>query len=232
MLQIDKLTVAYEGAHEAPVLRNLSFSLAAGERAALMGPNGAGKSTLLSALTGLVMPQSGTVSVNGRRLSPKNLHPIRREMGLLFQNPDDQLFMPTVLEDVMFGPLNNGTPAPEAEALAEAVLARLGISALKQRMTQRLSGGEKRLAALAGLLVMQPSVLLMDEPTAFLDPRASRMLVEVLKELPQALLIATHDKELAGAVCTRVILVNEGAVASDGPISMLNDEPLLRACGL
>lgn len=232
MLEVKNLSVRYETDDAAYTLRDLSFRLAAGERTALMGPNGAGKSTLMLALTGVLPRVSGTIQVNGIPLEKKTLRTARRGMGLLFQNPDDQLFMPTVYEDVAFGPRQNGMPENEIEPKVDEVLARLGISHLKHRMTHRMSGGEKRLAALAGLLVMEPSVLLMDEPTSFLDPRAARRLVEILNGLPHTLLVATHDRALAQAVCHRLVMMKDGTVFFDGPATALWDEALLFAGGL
>jgi cobalt/nickel transport system ATP-binding protein len=227
------LCARYPGSGEGHVLEEVSFALKDGERAALIGANGAGKSTLLLTLLGILELHSGSVEVDGERLDKTRLPLIRRKLGLLFQNPDDQLFMPTVREDVSFGPRNYGTPAAEADKAALAILERLEIAHLKDRMPHKLSGGEKRLAALASVLVLEPRLLLMDEPSAFLDPRARRRLIAVLDTLPQAFIIATHDLDLALRLCPRCLLLSHGRLMADGPsAAILNDRALLEDCGL
>ena len=226
-------------------LRGLSFAVEAGERVALLGANGAGKSTLLLALLGVVPHSAGTVEIAGINLEKKTLTQVRAKAGLVFQNPDDQLFMTTVWEDVLFGPSNallNGKPdSPEAgkaamlavEEKAARLLDTLGIGALKDRMSHRLSGGEKRLAALSAVLVMEPDVLLLDEPTAFLDPRGRRVLTSILAGLPQTMLIATHDTAFARDLAPRALLLSGGAIAADGPCAaLLADDALLDTAGL
>jgi cobalt/nickel transport system ATP-binding protein len=249
MLDISGLSVQYEGTG-AYAVHNITLNIKSGERIALMGPNGAGKSTLLLALTGVLPRVSGSINADGvliGRFDIAGIPPaqtvlppekkswplLRQKVGLLFQNPDDQLFMPTVYDDITFGPRNQGISETETEVRAHRVMESLGILHLKKRMPHQLSGGEKRLAALAGLLVMEPKVLLMDEPTAFLDPRASRRLAEILKELPQALLIATHDAVFTRAVCGRAVLMKDGALFADGAAAeILDDTTLLLECGL
>lgn len=227
------LCARYPGSGEGHVLEEVSFALKDGERAALIGANGAGKSTLLLTLLGILELHSGSVDVDGERLDKTRLPLIRRKLGLLFQNPDDQLFMPTVREDVSFGPRNYGRPAAEADSAALAILERLEIAHLKDRMPHKLSGGEKRLAALASVLVLEPRLLLMDEPSAFLDPRARRRLIAVLDTLPQAFIIATHDLDLALRLCPRCLLLSHGRLMADGPsAAILNDRALLEDCGL
>jgi cobalt/nickel transport system ATP-binding protein len=231
MIRARDLTVRYR-AEEPAALRELGFSLEAGERAALIGANGAGKSPLLLTLMGFLSPETGGVELGGLRVEKKNLEALRRRAGMVFQNPDDQLFMPTVYEDVAFGPRNCPSGEP-LERRVEAVLDRLGIARLRERLCYRLSGGEKRLAALAGVLVMDPEILLLDEPSSFLDPRARRIIIGILDALPQTMLIATHDLDLALDLCRRTILLKEGRVFADGPSEkLLTDPVLLESCGL
>jgi cobalt/nickel transport system ATP-binding protein len=238
-LKVSDVSVIYPGSgaaeSAAAVLEGVSFDVAAGERIALIGANGAGKSTLLLALVGVIPLRGGSVNINGTPLEKKNLPAIRRMAGLVFQNPDDQLFMPTVFEDVAFGPRNYAGANTEAEIArqVDTQLAALGISQLKDRMSHKLSGGEKRLVALASVLILDPSLLLLDEPSAFLDPRAKRRLTGVLKALPQAFILATHDLALAEDLCTRVILLEKGRVRADGETNrILKDAALLDDCGL
>ncbi|MDR1931958.1 MAG: energy-coupling factor ABC transporter ATP-binding protein [Spirochaetales bacterium] len=233
MIRAENLTVKYVPAEEACALRGVSFSVSAGERLALIGANGAGKSTLLLALVGAVPPASGGIVIDGIPVEKKTLYEARGKAGMVFQNPDDQLFMPTVYEDIAFGPRNYGIEEDVISQRAARVLADLGIERLSGRMTAKLSGGEKRLVALAGVLVMLPSVLLLDEPSSFLDPRSRRRLIEILKGLPQTLMIATHDLALAQDLCDRIILLKEGRVAADGPAAdILADTERLEDCGL
>lgn len=235
LLDVHGLSACYPGGDERLVLEDVSFSVAEGEKIALLGANGAGKSTLLLTLLGIIEPHAGRIEVEGTVLEKKSLPLIRRKLGLLFQNPDDQLFMPTVYEDVIFGPQNNaaGADAASIDAAAGAVLERLEITHLKDRMSHKLSGGEKRLAALASVLVTEPRILLADEPSAFLDPRARRRLIAVLETLPQPCLIATHDLDLIASLCTRCIVLHSGRVRADGPAAtLIGDRALLESCGL
>jgi len=233
MLSVTDLSVKYNASDEVYALREVGFSIQAGEHVALIGANGAGKSTLLLALCGILAAVSGRVTVEDTVLEKKTLRELRQKAGMVFQNPDDQLFMPTLYEDVAFGLRNYGFAEDKIESKMDNVLEWLGISHLKNRMSHKLSGGEKRLAALAGVLVMEPSVLLMDEPSSFLDPRARRRLIEVLNRLPQTMLIATHDLDMALDLCHRVIVLKEGHVWADAPAkSALRDASLLEECGL
>ncbi|MDR1572211.1 MAG: energy-coupling factor ABC transporter ATP-binding protein [Clostridiales Family XIII bacterium] len=230
MLVVRDLCVSYPDRENA--VDGLSFEMGQGESVALVGANGAGKTTLLFALAGALEPSRGEISLDGAPLGGKAADAARRKIGLVFQNPDDQLFMPSIYEDVAFGPRNLGCTEGETRELAEGALSRLGISHLAQRSPLRLSGGEKRLAAIAAVLAMRPDYILMDEPTAFLDPRAKRALAALLSGLPQGRLIATHDLAFAERNCSRVLLLKDGRLAADGGAGMLGDAPLLESAGL
>jgi cobalt/nickel transport system ATP-binding protein len=240
LLDVSGLSVLYAESNEVPVLKDLTFSIGEGEKVALLGANGAGKSTLLLALLGILDAASGKIEVDGVLLEKKSLPLIRRKLGLLFQDPDDQLFMPTVYNDIIFGPQNyaenGGGGEAEAKKIdedADKILEKLEILHLKDRMSHKLSGGEKRLAALASVLVMEPLLLLMDEPSAFLDPRARRRLISIIKTLPNACLIATHDLDLALCLCERCLLLHKGRLSADGAATeIINDHALLDRCGL
>jgi cobalt/nickel transport system ATP-binding protein len=215
-------------------LDRISFAIAAGETVALVGPNGAGKTTLFLRLCGVLSGKSGQISVAG--LDPAD--PAQRKklpgvVGIVFQNPDDQLFSPTVMDDVAFGPLNAGASPREAQERARAALAAVGLSNSGERVPFQLSGGDKRRAALAGVLAMQPSVLLLDEPTAFLDPRGRRELISLLPSLPGTKLIATHDLDLVLDACSRVLVLDGGKLVADGScITVLADKDLMARHGL
>jgi cobalt/nickel transport system ATP-binding protein len=214
-------------------LEGICLSVKAGEKLALIGANGAGKSTLLLSLAGVLLPLTGSIAVDGIPLGKDTLNAMRRKTGLLFQNPDDQLFMPTVEEDICFGPGNYGIGEETVKQRLEAVLKTLGIEGLKGRSAHRLSGGEKRLAALAGILIMEPPLLLLDEPTSFLDPRSRRGLIGILKNLDQAMIIATHDFDMARDICSRAIILKEGRIVAEGATqTLLQDTVLLESWGL
>jgi cobalt/nickel transport system ATP-binding protein len=233
VIQARHLTVKYVPADEPAALRDISFRVRRGERVALLGANGAGKSTLFLALVGALAPASGGLSVAGIPVEKKTLPEARRKLGMVFQNPDDQLFMPTVYEDIAFGPRNYAVAENLIKDRADRILEELGISHLASRMSAKLSGGEKRLAALAGVLVMEPEALLLDEPSSFLDPRSRRRLTGILLGLKQTLMIATHDIEFARNVCERVILLKDGRIAADGPgAEILGNARLLEEGGL
>ncbi|GMO39752.1 MAG: ABC transporter ATP-binding protein [Treponemataceae bacterium] len=210
MLEVNNLTVRYNPDDSVPALNEISFSLRDGEKIALIGNNGAGKSTLLLTLVGILLPESGSVVVDGIALNKNTVNEIRGKIGLVMQNPDDQLFMPTVFDDIAFGPRAKGIAEPLVEQKVDGVMSRLGIAPLKTRLTHRLSGGEKRLAALAGILVTEPSIMLFDEPATFLDPPARARLIDILCGLSQSMIIATHDLDLAAKLCSRELLLERG----------------------
>jgi cobalt/nickel transport system ATP-binding protein len=201
-------------------LRGVDFRLEAGESVALLGANGSGKTTFLLCVAGLLAGE-GAASVCGDRVDRSSLAAVRRKLGIVFQDSESQLFMPTVLEDVAFGPLNLGMKAPEAQARARAALGRVGMEAAAAKAPYHLSAGEKKRVAIAGILAMEPEILALDEPTTFLDPPAQRALVELLRELPQAKMIATHDVAFARAVCGRAVFFEGGRIAGEGTVDEL-----------
>jgi cobalt/nickel transport system ATP-binding protein len=208
LFELDTVRFGYPG---HPVLKSVSFSLHPGERVALMGANGAGKTTLLHLMVGLCRAQGGRILAYGsQRQHESDFHPVRLRTGLLFQDPDDQLFCPTVLEDVAFGPLNQGCSRQEAMAVAGETLAALGLEGLAHRVTHKLSGGEKRLASLATVLAMHPDVLLLDEPTNGLDEATEQRLVQHLEALPQAMLFISHDRRFVERLARRAVLLRDG----------------------
>jgi cobalt/nickel transport system ATP-binding protein len=231
MLVIKDLTVIYPDGTKA--LDGVDMSVSTNERVALIGSNGAGKSTLLSAIMGLAPISGGSITVDGVILSKGTEAEVRRKIGIVFQNPDDQLFMTRIRDDVAFGPRNCGLPLEEIEARVDEVLTKLCILHLKDRASGRLSGGEKRLASIAGVLAMNPEMLLLDEPLSFLDPKARRNLLQILSSLPQAAIVATHDLDLASRRFSRVIVLQDGRVRIEGsPEDILSDEKKLEEYGL
>jgi len=222
LVEIDDLRFCY--ADGTPALDGVSFTIEFGERVALLGPTGAGKSTLLLHLNGLVLPESGQVRVDGIPVSKENAREVRRRVGLVFQDPDDQLFLPRLLEDVAFGPLNEGISPQEATEVARNVLGELGLRGKEERAAHHLSGGERRLAALATVLVSRPLLLALDEPTGNLDATGKRDLVELLRLREECLVLATHDLDVAGALCGRAVVLGAGRVAYDGPLQDLRGD--------
>jgi cobalt/nickel transport system ATP-binding protein len=212
----------------------VSFRLSAGECAAIVGPNGAGKTTLFLRLCGVLAGKPGQASVCGLDPAvPEHRKKLPEVVGVVFQNPDDQLFSPTVEEDVAFGPLNMGASPADAKARAGEALGAVGMPGAGERVPFQLSGGEKRRAAFAGVLAMRPSVLLLDEPSMFLDPRGRRELVAVIRALPGTKLIATHDLDLVLDLCPRVLVMDAGQLAADGPADkLLADTELMEKHGL
>lgn len=205
LLRLENVTLTRDG---RTVLENVSLALEPGEKVGLVGPNGAGKTSLLHLMVGLLKPDQGSIVVKGQKQTTEaDFIVARRTLGLLFQDSDDQLFCPTVLEDVAFGPLNLGSDPAEAESIARGTLAELGIEKLADRITYRLSGGEKRLAALASVLAMRPEVLLLDEPTTGLDFETTDRIWQLLAELPQSMLIVSHDVDFLGRLVDRTVTI-------------------------
>jgi cobalt/nickel transport system ATP-binding protein len=217
-----------------PALRNLSFHVAVGETIGLVGPNGAGKTTLFLCLAGVLSAQSGTLQVAG--LDPRKPADRKRlpaHVGIVFQNSDDQLFSTTIGDDVAFGPLNLGLPANAVRTRVTDALAQVGLAGFEERVPFHLSGGEKRRVALAGVLAMKPEILLLDEPTMFLDPRGRRELIHLLQTLPNTKIIASHDLEMILDTCQRVLVLDQGTLVAQGPTeSLLRDAALMEAHGL
>lgn len=230
-LEFRNVHYTYPGGREA--LRGVSFRITHGEKVALVGANGAGKSTLLLHTDGLLLPARGEVVVGGITVTPRTLKYVRQAVGLVFQDPDNQLFMPTVAEDVAFGPANMGLTAAEIEGRVTAALAAVGALHLRDESPYRLSGGQKKSVSVATVLAMEPSVLVLDEPTANLDPRARRQVVGLLRRFGHTTLLATHDLELVLELCPRTLAMRDGVIVADGPTrEIFSDETLLEACGL
>lgn len=208
-------------------LKNINLSIKANERVALIGANGSGKSTLQLHLNGIILPQEGEIIIGDLSVVPENLRAIRNFVGLVFQNPDNQLFMPTVWEDVAFGPMNLGLRDKELiERVCQAMVAvNIDPDHYGQRSTENLSGGEKKRIAIAGVLAMQPQVLVFDEPSAQLDPRSRRQLIELLQSLQLTQLIATHDLDMALELCDRTIILSQGQIVFDGNTEQAMSDP-------
>lgn len=218
IFRLDDIHFAY-GQDARPVLSGASLALYPGQRLALYGPNGSGKTTLLRCITGLERPRSGTIFFHGRPLQKeKDFHALRCRVGFVLQNAEDQLFFPTVLEDVAFGPLNLGLPPRQARERAHEALCRLGLDGFEDRLTHRLSGGEKRLVALAAVLAMQPEALLLDEPTNDLDRQSRQRIVEILQGMDTARITISHDRDFLEAVSGEFLTISpEGKLRADAP---------------
>ncbi|KYZ78120.1 cobalt ABC transporter ATP-binding protein [Anaerosporomusa subterranea] len=230
---VESITVEYAYPDKTEALRGISLRITHGESVAIVGANGAGKSTLLSLLAGVTLPTRGTVRIGDYPVNRQTIAQIRRCVGMVFQNPDDQLFMPTVYDDVAFGPLNLGFPSSEVDTRVANALATVGAADLAERPPYKLSGGQKRAVAIATVLSMIPDILVMDEPSAGLDPRARRKLIELLASFSHTKIVATHDLDLALDVCERTILLSEGKVVADGLTQVLfKDQGLLEQYGL
>jgi len=216
-----------------PALRGVSFRITHGESLAIIGANGAGKSTLLLHLNGYLLPEAGTVRIGDLPLTRKTLHQARRTVGMVFQDPDDQLFMPLVRDDVAFGPLNLGLPPEDIEEKVTGALETVGAAHLRDRPPYRLSAGEKRSVAIASVLSMSPSILVMDEPSSNLDPKARRGLIHLLQTFEHTKIIATHDLDMVLDLCQRTLILKEGRVVADGPTrDILTDEETLKSSRL
>jgi len=225
--------VMYDYPDRTQALQGVSFFITHGESVALVGGNGAGKSTLLSLLIGIVFPTSGSVTVGGVEMTPKTASVVRRRIGMVFQNPDDQLFMPTVFDDVAFGPLNLGFSAEQTQEIVADALKTVGAARLSNRSSHRLSIGEKRAVSIASVLSMTPDILLMDEPTSGLDPWSRRQLTGLLQNFGHTRIIATHDLDFALDVCERTVVLQNGRVVADGLTGeLLRNEELLAGCRL
>ena len=225
MIKFEHVNFAYE--KNNPVINDLSFHIEKGESVGLIGANGAGKSTIMKLLLGLAKGD-GKISVDGIEVNNENLSEIRKRLGFVLQNSDNQMFMPTVYEDMMFAPLNYMMSREDAEKKVDEVLEHLGLQELKYKYNHKISGGEKRMAAIATILAMEPEVILMDEPTSALDPYNRRIVINTIKGLEQTKLITSHDLDMILDTCERVILISKGSLVADGSAAeILSDKTLL-----
>ncbi len=230
VLLVENLNFSYPDGHVA--LRDVSLEVQRGEKVALVGPNGAGKSTLMLHLNG-ILGGDGRVEVAGLPVTRSNLPVIRAKVGLVFQNPDDQLFSPTVFDDVAFGPLHMGLPEDEVRARVGRALDQVGMGSYAGRLSHHLSMGEKKRISIATVLSMNPEILVLDEPSAGLDPRARRSLIGLLRELPHTMLVSTHDMPMVRELFPRMVIMDEGCIVADGATELLmNDAAILEAHGL
>ena len=226
MIEFQNVSFAYG---QTPVVENLSFSIGKGETVGLIGANGAGKSTIMKLMLGL-LSGSGSIRVDGLTVNKENLSEIRRKIGCVLQDSDNQMFMPTVYEDMIFGPRNYGLSKEAADEKVDAILEQLGLQELKHRHNHKISGGEKRMAAIATILAMEPEMILMDEPSTALDPVNRRTVINTINRLPQTKLIASHDLDMILDTCQRVILLSHGTIVADGDAeTILRDKQLLEA---
>ena len=218
---------SYPDGYEA--LRGVSFNISHGERVALLGRNGAGKSTLILLTNGLLMPASGEVNIGGIPITKRTLMQVRQSVGMVFQNPDDQLFMPTVEEDVAFGPLNMNLPYEEVERRVVEALTSVNALNLRKKSPMQLSGGQRRRVAIATVLSMEPAILVLDEPTANLDFISRKDLLDLLKGFTHTQLIATHDLDMVRELCGRTIVLDEGKIIADGQTSDILEDANVKA---
>ena len=230
-VELEHLHFRYPDGFEA--LRGIDLLIEAGEKVALVGPNGAGKSTLMLQLNGLLVPSHGSVRIGGLEVDRSTVKRIRAAVGVVLQDPDDQLFSPTVYDDVAFGPIHLGVPIGEIHDRVERALAAVGMTGFERRIPHRLSLGQRKRVALATVLSMDPSILVFDEPSAGLDPRGRRGLIRLLRSLDQTVLVSTHDMRLVAEVFPRTVVIDDGRIVADGPTSrLLEDVALLDAHGL
>lgn len=226
MIDIQNLKVSY--ADGTVAINDLSLQISDGDSVALIGGNGAGKTSLMLSIVGILTPQEGTIKVSDVEVSKDNIEQIRRWVGLVFQNPDDQLFMPRTYDDIAFGPRGYGHSEEEIAEKVSAALKLLGIEKLGDRSSLKLSYGEKRSVAIASIMVMRPRIIMFDEPTAFLDPKARRNLINLLKDLTQTKIIATHDISFAREVCNKAVILENGRIIKSGVAEeLLNDVHML-----
>lgn len=225
--------VGYRYEDGTQALKSVSFEVTHGERVALLGLNGSGKSTLLLMTDALLLPSSGEVNVGDIPVGKKTAETIRRSVGFVFQNPDDMLFMPTIYDDVAFGPRNMNLPEEEVNRRVNKALEEVGLRGVEKKASFQLSGGQRRSAAIACVLAMEPDILLLDEPSANLDARARRGLIEILKRFRHTIILATHDFDMARELCERSVILADGVVAADGPTeTLLDDDEIMEKTGL
>ena len=226
---IEFKNVCFSYSEKTPLLKNIHLKIDKGETVGLIGANGAGKSTIMKLMLGLLSGE-GQITVDGLEMKKENIPEIRRKIGFVLQDSDNQMFMPTVYEDMIFGPRNYGMSKEEAEVRVDHVLEQLGLQHLKYRYNHKISGGEKRMAAIATILAMQPEVILMDEPSTALDPVNRRIVIRTIQSLEQTKLIASHDLDMILDTCERVILISHGEIVADGECEkILSDKELLEA---
>ncbi|MGW7252602.1 energy-coupling factor ABC transporter ATP-binding protein [Streptomyces sp. NPDC054834] len=227
-LEVSGLAFAYPDGHQA--LFGVDFTIARGERVALLGPNGAGKTTLVLHLNGILGGGAGTVTVAGLPVGKKHMAEIRQKVGIVFQDPDDQLFMPSVREDVAFGPAAAGLKGPVLEERVRTALERVGMQDFADRPPHHLSFGQRRRVAVATVLAMEPEILVLDEPSSNLDPASRRELADILRSLDVTVLMVTHDLPYALELCPRSLILSDGVIVADGPTGeLLSDDALMRA---
>jgi len=228
MLKVKGLSFSYPGGN--PILKEISLYIPKGEKTALIGPNGSGKTTIFLLCCGILKEQKGTIEVSGSKIVHKRFNP---HISYLFQSPDDQLFSSTIFDDVAFGPLNMGLNKKKIEQIVAGALHRVNSEHLSEKSPFHLSGGEKRMAAIASLLSMNPDLLLFDEPTANLDSRNKRNVIDLIKEMNETLFISSHDLEFLLETCSRVIIIDEGRIVADGPIrTIMSNAELMNKHGL
>jgi len=230
-LEIRNATYKYPDG--TPAIQDVSFAVSPNEAVALVGPSGAGKTTLMLCIIGFLELEQGEIHVKDLPVGKKTLKQVRGQVGMIFQNADDQLFMPTLYEDIAFGLLNKGMGREDLDQTVEKALADRGLSGLERKFPGHLSGGQKRLASLAGVLVMEPEILLLDEPSSNLDPKSRRQLIEQLDDLDNARVLASHDLEMVLDLCTRVLVLDRGRLVAEGdPAEILADERMMESCSL